>query len=327
MQFFKVLFSVCISAVYLTACQNVDFKKTSAGVPYKIFGSGKHDTLPSGSVVKYKVILKQKDSVLYSSYQLNREEDFTVSPFKPAGIEYFNTRANMEEILRSAKKGDSIYMVQSADSIMKKDPQSTLKKGEQLVITARVVGVYKNAQEAEIDYYKRNKPTKQEIDEANKMMRENFENFFKDSANKASLDKDSKTIEAYLASHNLKARRTDMGIYIEDITPGQGPKPTFKQFTNVKYKGMHLSGEVFDEGTYPVQIGMTQVVPGFMFGVAELQKGGKAKVYIPSILGYGPMGKQPDIKPNEILVFELELLDVSDLPLPQPQTNQPPTTH
>ena len=42
-----------------------------------------------------------------------------------------------------------------------------------------------------------------------------------------------------------------------------------------------------------------------------LNKGSKATVFIPSGLAYGPQGKNP-IKPNEVLVFELEVVDLKD---------------
>jgi len=80
-----------------------------------------------------------------------------------------------------------------------------------------------------------------------------------------------------------------------------------------------LSGQVFDQGTMPVQIGMSQVVYGFMEGVSQLSKGEKARVYIPSILGYGPQGSPPKIQPNEVLIFELEVLDITDTPPAQQQ--------
>ena len=81
---------------------------------------------------------------------------------------------------------------------------------------------------------------------------------------------------------------------------------------------MHLSGEVFDSGTYPLQIGSRGSIPGFEYGIKAMQKGGKAKIFIPSSLGYGAQGSPPTIKPNEILVFELELVDISNSPAPPP---------
>jgi hypothetical protein len=41
-----------------------------------------------------------------------------------------------------------------------------------------------------------------------------------------------------------------------------------------------------------------------------LNKGAVAKFYIPSTLAYGKQGSGSDIKPNSILIFDIEVLDV-----------------
>ena len=43
-----------------------------------------------------------------------------------------------------------------------------------------------------------------------------------------------------------------------------------------------------------------------------LSKGAKARFYIPSTLGYGAQGQMPDIKPNENLIFDVEVVDLVD---------------
>ena len=52
------------------------------------------------------------------------------------------------------------------------------------------------------------------------------------------------------------------------------------------------------------------VIPGWTDGLKLLNKGAKAKFYIPSSLAYGAQGAGQDIKPNEILVFDIEVVDI-----------------
>jgi FKBP-type peptidyl-prolyl cis-trans isomerase len=321
MKFSKLPFGILSLAVLFAACQNVEFKKTAAGIPYKIFSSKKGDSVKMGSIVKYEVIQKVKDSVYYSSYKMGQPVYTQLQPTTEK-LDYFNTKANAEQLLTKTKTGDSIYLVQSTDSLVKKFPER-YKPGQQLITTLKVVAVYKNEEEANAAYiqdqaagYAKNKS-------------EGLESFKKDTAAQASIQRDDKIIEDYLTAHNIKAEKNDWGIYIERLTPGQGPKPKFGQFSNVNYKGMHLTGGVFDQGNMPVQIGMSQVVFGFMEGVSQLSKGEKARVYIPSILAYGPQGSAPKIQPNEVLVFELEVLDITDKQpaqqtMPQQQPGQQP---
>jgi len=313
MKFSKPTFGALSLAIVLAACQNVEFKKTPSGIPYKIFSSSKGDSVKAGSIVKYEVIQKVKDSILYSSYKQGQAVYTQIAPNNEK-LDYVSSKANAEQLLLHTKTGDSIYMVQSTDSLVKKFPE-TYKPGQQLITTIKVVAVYKNEEEANAAYIK---------DQAAgyaKNKSEGLQSFRKDTAAQASIQRDDKIIQDYLTAHNIKAEKNEWGIYIERLTPGQGPKPNFGQFSTVRYKGMHLSGEVFDQNVMPVQVGMSQVVFGFMEGVSQLSKGEKARVYIPSALAYGPQGSAPKIQPNEILVFELEVLDISDK---QPaQTMQP----
>jgi FKBP-type peptidyl-prolyl cis-trans isomerase FkpA len=313
MKISKIVFSVLAMGLTLAACQNVDFKKTSAGIPYKIFSSKSGDSVKVGSIVKYQVIQKVNDSVLYSSYDLNRPEFFQVRPSADSAS-YTDIKANVEQVIARAKEGDSLYFVQATDSLIKENqnPNIAFKKGDRLITTIKIVNVYKNAEEAnaaqikeQASHYEENKA-------------KGLESFRKDTATQALLQKEVKEIDDYLKAHNIQAEKNEWGIFIQTLTPGQGPKPNFGQYVNLNYKGMHMSGEVFDQGTMPLQIGVSRVVFGFMEGVSELKKGQKARLYIPAILGYGPQGNPPRIKGDENLIFEIEVLDITDTP-PSPQ--------
>jgi FKBP-type peptidyl-prolyl cis-trans isomerase len=311
----KVVLGILVVAISFAACQSVDFKKTSAGIPYKLFSSKKGDSVHQGSIVKYWVVQKVKDSVIYSSYERKKPEYFQVQAAMQTPT-YTNIRVTVEDLISKSKEGDSIYLVQATDSLIKENPQQTLfKKGEQLITTIKIEKVYKTEDEARTD------AIKDQAISYEQNQKDMLANLKKDTALQASIQKDSKIIEDYLKAHNIKAEKTEWGFYIERLAPGQGPKPKFGQFANVKYKGMRLSGEVFDQGVYPVQIGFAQVVPGFAEGVNLLSKGEKARVYIPSALGYGPQGSPPKIQPNEVLIFELETLDITDK---QPEQQQQP---
>ena len=326
MKFLKIVLCVLVVATTVAACQSIDFKKTSAGIPYKIFSNGNSkDSIKLGSFVKLNVIRKTKDTVLFNSYTTKKSVFLEVA--KPQTPSFYNDISSaIMEILVKAKKGDSIYLTQSSDSLLK-DPQTPpgVKKGDQVITTVRVEDVFKTKEETDAAYYKEQIPSKEELAENNKMMKQNFSAYMKDSANAASLQKDDKIIEDYLKANGINARKTDWGVYVQDLTPGSGPKPSLRQYTKVNYKGMHLSGEIFDQGSIPnVQIGGQGTIPGFWLGILELQKGGKGRVYIPSLLGYGVQGSPPKIKANEPLIFEIELLDISDVPFPgQPQGQRP----
>lgn len=317
MQVLKSVLSVLGATLVLAACNNVDFRKTKAGVPYKIFSDGKGDSIRQNYIVKFEVIRKTKDTVLFSSYDQKMPQYLQVQPV-PEQLNYSDIGGNLMEIFTKAKKGDSIYITESADSLLKANPQlsaqAPIKKGDQIITTLKILDVYKTPEEAQAAV------TKDRAANADKMDTESLEQFKKDTAAQAQLARDNKMIEDYLAKNNIQAQKTEWGVYIQVLDQGQGPKPKAGQFSNVKYKGTTLGGVVFDPGSmpYPLQIGMGGSIKGFDEGVKQLAKGGKAKIFVPSTLGYGPSGNDPKIGPNENLIFDIEILDITDTP-PAPQ--------
>jgi FKBP-type peptidyl-prolyl cis-trans isomerase FkpA len=69
-------------------------------------------------------------------------------------------------------------------------------------------------------------------------------------------------------------------------------------------------GSQFDAGTFTFTVG-TGVIPGFSQGVTGMQIGGIRRIVIPPNLGYGNNPpSNSGIRPNETLLFEVELLAV-----------------
>ena len=119
--------------------------------------------------------------------------------------------------------------------------------------------------------------------------------------------------------NNLKAQDSSVqtstsGLVFKIENPGQGEKPNANPTVAVKYTGRHLHGETFDaSGDTPATFNLNGVVPGFREGLMQIAKGGKATLYIPGNLAYGPEGMpQAGIGPNEMLVFDVELVDINE---------------
>lgn len=119
--------------------------------------------------------------------------------------------------------------------------------------------------------------------------------------------------------NNLKAQDSSVqtstsGLVFKIENPGQGEKPNANSTVAVKYTGRHLNGESFDaSGDTPATFNLNGVVPGFREGLMQIAKGGKETLYIPGNLAYGPEGMpQAGIGPNEMLVFDVELVDINE---------------
>jgi FKBP-type peptidyl-prolyl cis-trans isomerase len=139
------------------------------------------------------------------------------------------------------------------------------------------------------------------------------------------LAKDDKEIKDYLAKNNLQSDKTSEGVYIVTHQAGSGITPQQGSQVKINYTGKSLDGKPFDSNTdtaaqimhhdlKPMEftVGEGQVLKGMDDALLQMKKGASATIYIPSGLAYGPKGQPPVIKPNEILAFDIQLLDVND---------------
>jgi FKBP-type peptidyl-prolyl cis-trans isomerase FkpA len=102
-------------------------------------------------------------------------------------------------------------------------------------------------------------------------------------------------------------------MQIIDITTGTGSEAKLGDTIKVKYKGALAStGAVFDSNQDGVEFPLNEggLIQGWIEGVPGMKVGGKRKLVIPSVKGYGEQGTQ-GIPPNSDLVFEIELLSVN----------------
>jgi FKBP-type peptidyl-prolyl cis-trans isomerase FklB len=105
---------------------------------------------------------------------------------------------------------------------------------------------------------------------------------------------------------------TESGLQYVVLEEGEGESPDPTDRVRVNYTGTLLDGQVFDstENRGPAVFGVNQVIPGWTEALGMMKEGGKWRLFIPSDLAYGPRGAGGRIGPNEVLIFEVELLDV-----------------
>jgi peptidylprolyl isomerase len=64
--------------------------------------------------------------------------------------------------------------------------------------------------------------------------------------------------------------------------------------------------------------GRGRLIPGWDQGFEGMKVGGKRRLFIPYQLAYGAMGRPPKIPAKSDLIFDVELMDVTDMPAPPP---------
>jgi peptidylprolyl isomerase len=105
-------------------------------------------------------------------------------------------------------------------------------------------------------------------------------------------------------------------LEIEDLEVGTGDEAVAGQIVDVHYVGVSwATGDQFDASwdrgdTFKFGLGKGQVIAGWDQGVAGMKVGGRRRITIPPMLGYGKRGAPPVIGPDETLVFVVDLLGV-----------------
>jgi peptidylprolyl isomerase len=105
-------------------------------------------------------------------------------------------------------------------------------------------------------------------------------------------------------------------LELEDLEIGEGEEATTGRVVEVHYVGVSWStGRQFDASwdrgsTFTFGLGRGQVIPGWDQGVAGMRVGGRRRITIPPMLGYGKRGAGGVIGPDETLVFVVDLVGV-----------------
>ena len=110
--------------------------------------------------------------------------------------------------------------------------------------------------------------------------------------------------------------KTESGIYYNISEKGKGENAKPNDLLSVHYSLQLIDGSEIDSSFTrgaPIEFtcGVGQVIKGWDEAMQLLNKGSKARLVIPSELGYGSMGAGNGvIPPNATLIFDVELVDI-----------------
>jgi FKBP-type peptidyl-prolyl cis-trans isomerase FkpA/FKBP-type peptidyl-prolyl cis-trans isomerase FklB len=121
--------------------------------------------------------------------------------------------------------------------------------------------------------------------------------------------------EAFLveAAAEQGARRTDSGVVMKELRPGDGPSPGPDDRVRVHYHGTLHDGTVFDSSVdrgQPASFSLNRVIPCWTEALQLMKVGGKSRIVCPAEIAYGDQGAPPLVKPGATLAFEVELLSI-----------------
>jgi FKBP-type peptidyl-prolyl cis-trans isomerase len=189
-----------------------------------------------------------------------------------------------------------------------------MSRGGYKYTTIKILNVFKNRYQA--DSLERGEFKKNEL----KIYEKQLAKFEKEiEKNKVQIEADSKIIKAYLDKNHIKYIKGRWGTFISITDTGTCEKIRYNNVVAVNYTGKifetgtifnsNLNPKLDDRGPYEVTISKVgSVMPGWTDALMELNNGAKATIYIPSSLAYGKKGFLPQIKPNENIVFDIEVI-------------------
>jgi FKBP-type peptidyl-prolyl cis-trans isomerase len=281
--------AICVA---LSSCAQKGFKKSKTGMEYNIVKdvSGSKKAVV-GSMITMHIRTKVGDSIIFDSYKMNNNEPVPAEVAKPS----FN--GDIMEGLAMLTAGDSAIFQVSPDSLFRNGQPKPpfIKATDKVQFTVKMVTVQT------ADEYKKEK----------------MEAASKQNAAEAGILTD------YLTKNNLKAIKTESGLYYVITQEGTGALPQTGQKVTMNYSGFLLDGTGFDSNVNPkfghvepfeFPLGQHSVIAGWDEGIALLKIGTKAKLIIPSSLAYGAQsmpGNQNNpkgIPANSPLMFEVEVV-------------------
>lgn len=294
----KKVYFVATTALTLvfSACSDSQFDgytRAENGLHYKFFN---HDEAAEkvqegdGMVISYLITNQKNDSVIIDSKNTSSDG----SGYVRFGMSKSSFVGSFEDGMMMMAKGDSAAFIVSADSFfLKTNRQNELPPG--FAPGQYLRGIFKI----------KDVVRKKELEENQKKQQAEQEVMMKEAE-----AKEKPALEKYLADNKITTKPTASGLIYIETKKGSGASPKETDVIKMHYTGTLLDGTVFDSsiGKEPIEYPLNQMIQGWIEGVQLMKKGGKAKLIVPSALGYGPRGGGP-IPPFSPLVFEVELLD------------------
>lgn len=282
----------CVSACFffgISACDQLGedgYTETDSGLKIKYLTEGEGSKPDSGYFLLLNMEYFQEDSLLFPPEGVSG----------PIPIQLASDTINQVfEAFGMLKKGDSAHFQVSAEELYVNTFNSEIPEGMEAAnpITFRI-GVEDVMSPQNYQAY--------QMEQMRNMQSEQME-------------KDSVIINDYLSQNEIDAQTTDNGLRYVIEEEGKGVQPSAGDSVFVHYRGTLMDGTQFDSsyennrGPFGFVLGQGDVIPGWDEGIALLNEGAKATLYVPSSLAYGPQSIGP-IAANSVLIFDVELVDV-----------------
>ena len=137
-----------------------------------------------------------------------------------------------------------------------------------------------------------------------------------DRANRYLVGQDKELINSYATRRGWHLQTTESGLFYEIYEHGTGTSARSGGYALITYELSLLDGTPCYiskvSGPKKIMIGQSTDETGLIQGLLMLREGDKARFILPPHLAHGLLGDENKIPPRSIIVYELELLEVTD---------------
>jgi FKBP-type peptidyl-prolyl cis-trans isomerase FkpA len=276
---------VSIPVILFFACSRVTtsqpYSTSPSGVRYKVHVDSPGREAKVGDLVQLHIVTyNDRDSVLYTTYKYPPGPPMQVRPAEFTG--------DLMSALQMFSAGDSFSIWIRTDSVKNFEPKpGLLELGQDMRLTVKILKVFGGQEEYE------------KYEAGQKLKR---------------VAPDTLRIRRYLDSAGLKAIRTPGGVYIVTDKQGYGPPAAKDNYVIMNSTGRLLNGTQFDKSPedkpYKFRVGHHEALEGLDEAMLYLTRESRSRIFIPSMLAYGPGGAGTMVPPNAVVVFEVEIIDI-----------------
>ncbi len=291
-QFPFIVLLIFVSMIFFSCKKDKtsDFITTELGFSFKHCVNNKNSyKAKQGDILYGEMEVRLNDSVLLYSNFGKPERLFSIIG---------TSKGSIDEFLLNLHIGDSAIIIIPADSTSKYVNNLVLRHGDKMYFYLKIQQIISQKEISEEDR------VKIEIEQ-----------------------REFDTIEQYIQKYSLKAEKQESGLYFINIVEGEGETPDYSDEVVVNYSVSTFDGKIIDTNIKSIALnagiysqdrryepfsfvlGDDGLILGWTQGVSLMKKGGRAKLIIPSKLGYGQNAYGP-IKPNSILIFDITLINI-----------------
>ncbi len=278
--------SICFFLLAFWSCKNesANMDLTDSGYRYVHHVKNEGAKPKVGDRVSYHEVLYKNDSLLFSTHTANRPREVVI----PEKSVLPNPVPPSFEGIMLMSIGDSLTVYQDLDTVKQLPPW--LSNEDEIRFSMKLLTI----------------KSKEEVDKELALLKEKESQIF---------DFSKANIEKYTSGQLDKdIVTTESGLKYIIHEAGTGEKPATGKMVSVNYAGFLTDGKPFDNSfkrgsSFDFPLGQGRVIKGWDEGIALLNKGAKATLFIPYELGYGEAGSPPNIPPKSELVFYVELID------------------